>query len=204
MYYAEVETDKYIREKFFLDENENMVMIEVGGGPPEFYSMSKHFRDSGWRAISIDPNPKFVQQHKTLGNEIYQYACSNECKNSKFTIVNTSWDQSLNGISYSSLGLKYSLDKEHDLEEIDVQVVTLNKLLNDLKIKKIDFLSVDTEGWELEVLQGLDTDTYNIKIILLENYLHLETYNEYMKNIGYSLDNKIEYNYIYIKEKKNF
>jgi hypothetical protein len=69
MYYAEFETDKYIREKFFLDENQNMTMIEVGAGPIEFYSMSKHFRDSGWRAIGIDSNPKFVKQHRRAGYE---------------------------------------------------------------------------------------------------------------------------------------
>jgi FkbM family methyltransferase len=200
MYYAEFETDKYIRETFFLNKNENMTMIEVGAGPPQSLSISKHFRDAGWRSISIDPNPKFVEQHKLIGNEIYQYACSNECKNSKFTIVNTSWNESSNGVSYSSLGVKYDIDEKHDLEEIDVKVITLNKLLDDIKIITIDLLSIDTEGWELEVMDGLDTNIHNIKIILLENFLHLETYNEYMKKIGYSLHHKIEYNYIYTKD----
>jgi len=63
MYYGEFETDRYIRETFFNDINDG-IMIEVGAGPPEFYSMSKHFRDSGWRCILIEPNPKFVNMHK--------------------------------------------------------------------------------------------------------------------------------------------
>ena len=199
MYYAEFETDKYIREIFFKNKNENMTMIEVGAGPTEFYSMSKHFRDSGWRAISIDPNPKFVNQHKIAGNEIYQYACSNECKKSKFTIVNVGWDNEKEGISSSAIEVRYS-NAYHSKEEIEIEIITLNKLLDNIKVEKINLLSVDTAGWELEVMQGFNVEKYNPEIILLENYLHDDKYIKYMDNIGYILHNKIQYNYIFCKK----
>jgi FkbM family methyltransferase len=197
MYYAEFETDKYLRETFFLNKNEDMTMIEVGAGPPEFCSMSKHYRDSGWRAISIDPNPKFIEQHKLLGNEVYQYACSNECKNDQFTIINTSWEESKNGISYSALDIRYNIDEKHTAEKIDVETITLNKLIDNLKIKKIDLLSIDTEGWELEVMDGLDTDMHKINIIILENFLLDNKYTEFMEKRGYTLHHVIQHNYIY-------
>jgi FkbM family methyltransferase len=201
MYYAEFETDKYIREKFFLDENQNMTMVEVGAGPIEFYSMSKHFRDSGWRAIGIDPNPKFVEQHRMAGNEIYQYACSNECKSGIFNIVDVKvWGHEREGISSSAIDIRYDLEPHHTVEQINVEIITLNSLLEKLNIKKINLISIDVEGWELEVMEGLDINTYNIKVIMLENFLHNEIYNQYMKNNGYSLYNKIEYNYIYTKD----
>ena len=205
-FFAEFQTDKYIRENYFTDYSYKGTMIELGAGPPEFFSMSKHFRDNGWRCICIEPNPKFVQQHKELGNEIYQFACSNyEKKEEIFKIVDSSdlfhWDEKIDGVSLSALDIRQKYD-EYDkcpLHEISVEVKKLNTILNDINVENIDFLSVDTEGWELEVMEGFDLDKYNPKIVLLENTEHDDKYNTYMKKFGYYLDSNISYNYIYKK-----
>ena len=44
-FYSEFETDKYLRENFFPDLDYKGIMVEVGAGPPEFISNSKHFRN---------------------------------------------------------------------------------------------------------------------------------------------------------------
>jgi len=88
----------YLKSKFF---SEIIVgtMVEVGSAGPEFLSQSKPFRDIGWRCICIDPNPKFVKMHRDIGNEIYEYACSYEDKDSvDFEMVT----QPINGITYES------------------------------------------------------------------------------------------------------
>ena len=199
MYYAEFDTDKYIREKFFPDFSKTCTMVEVGAGPPEFYSMSKHFRDHKWRCICVEPNPKFIEQHKQLNHEIYQYACSNKETTSQFQIVNTGWNHSVNGISYSSLTPKYDIVDHHTTETIEVSVVKLDTLLSSLNIELVDFVSIDTEGWELEVMQGFDSDKYKPKVILLENYLYDEKYVSFMKERGYVLDTALKYNYIFTR-----
>ena len=198
-YYAELNTDKYIRENFFSNFDEKLTMVEVGAGPPEFYSMSKHFRESGWRCICIDPNPKFVTMHQQLGHEIYQFACADFEGYQTFNIVETSWDSEKNGISYSSLGIKYPLKETHKIQTIQVEVTTLNSLLSKLDINKINFISVDTEGWEIEVLKGLDFNIYKPDVVLLENFLHNSDYEIFMSSLGYKLRHKIEYNYIFTK-----
>ncbi len=198
-YFAEFETDRYIRDNFIPEFDYKGIMIEVGAGPTDFYSMSRHFRNNGWRCICIDPNPKFVEMHKSEGNEIYQYACSFEDKKSNFNIVSSGWPDDKDGISYSSLGIKYDIP-EHKIETIEVDVIKLNTLLENINIEKIDFLSIDTEGWELEVMKGFDTLKYNPKLILLENYTHDNSYIDYMESMNYSLHSKIHYNYIFIKK----
>lgn len=196
MYYAEFDTDKFIRETFFPNLDYKGVMIEVGAGPTTFFSMSKHFRDNGWRCICIDPNPKFVESHKKLGNEIYQVACSNFEGTSTFKIVSTGWAPENDGISYSALDIKYNMPN-HPYEEITVNVIKLDTLLENLKINQIDFISIDVEGWELEVMHGFSTKKYKPKVILLENYTHKNEYEQYMNSIGYTLKEKINYNYIF-------
>jgi len=199
MYYAEQETDKYIRETFFPNFEEKKIMVEVGAGPTEFYSMSKHFRDNGWRCICIDPNPKFVNQHKSLSNEIYQYACSNEEKESIFNIVETGWQETVDGISYSAIDIRYPLSDNHIITKIPVKIIKLDTLLLELGVTQVDFVSVDTEGWELDVMKGFDVNKYNPTVVLLENYLHSDSYVEYMESVGYRLSHKIDYNYIFTK-----
>ena len=203
LFYGELKTDKYIRETFFTDYSYIGTMIEVGAGPPEFYSMSKHFRDNGWRCICIDPNPEFVKQHYELNNEIYDIACSNEEKYSTFNIVNMeSMAGQNNGISYSSLKVKYDYNNDNEkyhVTEIPVRVRKLDSLLEELNIENIDFLSIDTEGWEIEVLMGFNIKKYAPRVILLENFLYLDSYVEYMMENGYKLNQKIDYNYIFQK-----
>jgi len=199
MYYAEFETDKYIRETFFSDFNDKKIMVEVGAGPTLFYSMSKHFRDHGWRCICIDPNPKFVEDHKKMGNEIYELALSNYNGESLFNVVTSGWDEKYDGISYSGLEIKYDMPNLK-VDKIKVKVKTLNSLLEKLNVNKIDLVSVDVEGSEIEVMEGFDTIKYSPKVILLENYTHDPKYELYMDLIGYKLNKKIEYNYIFEKQ----
>ena len=200
MYNAEFETDKYIRETFFPDFEYKGIMIEVGAGPTVFYSMSKHFRDNGWRCICIDPNPKFVNDHKKNGNEIHQLAISNYEGESEFSIVSTGmWDNEYDGISYSGLEIKYKMPN-YKVDKVQVKVRTLNSLLDELTVENVDFISVDVEGSEIEVIEGFDVNRYNPKVILLENYTHDPKYETFMDSLGYKLNTKIEYNYIFEKK----
>lgn len=132
---------------------------------------------------------------KKINNEVYQVACADYNGKSDFTIINSGWNEENNGISHSAISLRY--DKSLRGEVIECEVITLNSLLNNLNIQYIDFLSIDTEGWELDVMRGFSVEIYQPKVILLENYTHAESYVEYMKTINYNLKNKIEYNYIF-------
>ena len=49
-----------------------------------------------------------------------------------------------------------------------VPATTLNKILKEYNINKIDFFSLDVEGYELEVLGGLDFNIYKPSYILIE------------------------------------
>jgi len=200
-YYAEGSIDKKIRELFFPDFEYKGTMVEVGAGPAVYISMSKHFRENGWRCISVDPNPKFVEQHRILGHEIYPFACSNETKKGQFKIIqapNTHIEIN-DGCSWSAIDTRYVYPSNAKVETIDVDIITLDTLLESIHVDKIDFLSVDTEGWEIDVMKGFDHNKYQPKVILLENINDDPKYRSYMSSIGYKLEIRKEYNEIYTK-----
>ena len=52
--------------------------------------------------------------------------------------------------------------------QVEVRAITLNQCLQEAGISRIDFLSLDVEGYEVEVLNGLDTSRYRPALILVE------------------------------------
>ena len=207
-YYAEYSTDKIVRERYFPNFDRPGVMVEVGGGTPDFLSMSKHFKDSGWRTIIIEPNPLFAQKHREMGNEVCEYACSSEDRTGvPFTVVSQkveAYGGMVTDHAFSSLELKPSyaalLPATANRKTITVDVRRLDGILADLSIAKVDLLSIDVEGWEIEVLKGFDTNRISCSVIVIENLNHEPSYAEYMGGIGYSLDKIIEYNYVFTKD----
>lgn len=191
-FYGDGLIDKRIRDEFYPDYDYKGVMIELGAAHPTELSISKHFRENGWRCIGIDANPDFCKMHRDEGNEIYNYACSNQKGKATFYIMDSS------PMSFSSLGVRYA--GASNLREIEVDVITLNDLLEELKVEAIDFICVDVEGWELEVMQGLDVKKYRPKVVVLENYLGKHEYVEYMKSIGYMLQAASSHNQIFVRE----
>ena len=82
---------------------------------------------------------------------------------------------------------------------VKVRAVTLEKILDKYCHTNIDFLSLDTEGYELEILKGLNLDKYRPKFMLIEiynkdyndivNYLNLQNYKLHSNFTNY---NKID------------
>lgn len=212
-FYAEFGTDRYIRTKFFRDFSYRGCMIEVGCATPELLSMSKHFREFGWRCIGIEPNPRFVALHRQCGNEVYEYAAADfNADGSDFVVVDADSEYSerrLSGHSYSALSLKpefvdYAGDGICHLQQttIKVRVRRLDDILaaHCPEINEIDLLAIDVEGYELEVMRGFSPDRYRPKVIVLENVFHSPIYTDYMSRIGYRLHDKIVYNYVFVRD----
>ena len=65
--------------------------------------------------------------------------------------------------------LNFFSNKEY-FHNIEVEIKTLNEYLDQNLIKFIDFLKIDTEGYEFEVLLGLNDKLKNVKIILFEHH----------------------------------
>ena len=79
-----------------------------------------------------------------------------------------------------------------ELNKILLNIKKGNEYVIENNIKTIDFLKIDTEGYELQVLQGFDDFLENIKIIqfeyggtFLDNNIKLIDVINYLKNKGF-------------------
>lgn len=205
-YYGEKNVDEVIRSRYFSDFSYKGIILEVGAATPKFLSMTRHFKENGWRAIHVEPNPIFIKQHVEVQNEIYPYACGeNDIDDVDFTIVSCFDSDEITDQSYSSFEVKDSyknLDPKFfnklGKSKIKVNCRKLDSIIEEANIDNIDILTIDTEGWEIEVMKGLSK--IEPKIIVLENLLNLDSYTEYMEARNYKLDYIHFINYIYIKK----
>ena len=131
--------------------------------------------------------------------KIFNYAISNKNGVSLFYINHHDLTSSLNNINHNNIFLKFKSKlfgvKSKDMikKKVKVKIITLNNLLKKNKIKQLDLVKIDTEGHELQVLQGIGRSIQKIKIILIEfrndnvykNYNPTKIHNNLIKNNFY-------------------
>ena len=85
--------------------------------------------------------------------------------------------------------------KDYDITQtIEVECDSINSLLGELKIKNLDFLKVDTQGAELEILKGLG----NYRPILIKIEAHMFSMYKEVPSWHKLLNHLYELNYVVI------
>jgi FkbM family methyltransferase len=205
---AEDGIDLLVEQRFFPKQVRGAI-VEVGAARPDYLSMSALYRNKGWRVLSIEPNPAYAAAYAERGLEVLPYACGPEDRDGvDFTVVNSHGEGYRGGNvtyeSWSSLALtpEYAgLRPNLDTRVIKVDMRRLDTMLGQHapEVAEIDIVSVDVEGWELEVLNGLSFPRYRPKVLILENLFTLGSYRRYMKDRGYALWRYIPPNEIYVR-----
>ena len=109
---------------------------------------------------------------------IENFAAGDEEKIIKMKQMNESSSSTINSYNIKSKYFKkksillLSSKKQNFFSEIDVRQVLLSKYMTTNDIKKIDFIKIDTEGYEYHVLKGLKNQFQKIKLILFEHHYH--------------------------------
>lgn len=70
-------------------------------------------------------------------------------------------------------------------EIIKIESKSLKTILKENKVAKVDYLSIDVEGAELEVLKGIDFLEVDVRVISVENNGYDNKPKEYLLNSGY-------------------
>jgi FkbM family methyltransferase len=207
---AEGDVDKIVRRRFFPGVEPGRVFVDVGAAGPDYLSIGALYRSLGWRVIAIEPNPIYCEAHRAKGHEIYEYACgARDEDNIDFVMVDSHGAEYKKGRvsyeSFSSIAIKDSYAALKDNLDTKTIKVNLRRLDTILKthapgVDRIDILSVDVEGWELEVLDGLSMPRYRPRVMIIENLFDDEKYRSYMKSINYVLWRTIPPNEVYVSE----
>jgi hypothetical protein len=70
-------------------------------------------------------------------------------------------------------------------KDILIEGRNINEILNEFKVKRIDFLSIDTEGAEYEIIKTIDFNKVKISFLSIENNKDSIQIREMLKGKGY-------------------
>ncbi len=169
-YYSQKGQDYIIYNNFF-SENITGIYCDVGANHPRNLSNTLYFEEKGWRGIAFEPLPQVAEKWRSeRTGKLIQVALSDSEGTEIFRAISgdLGWENMLSFIPNSSQNINVDYANQK-YEEISVSVRALKNILLEEDIECIDYLSIDVEGHELQVLRGIDFTKVKIKIISIEN-----------------------------------
>ena len=151
--------------------------IEAGANDGLTQSNTYWFeRFRGWRGLLVEAVPEKAQacrrnrprativQSALVGSDTIRSVQINTADLMAFVAVGSDED----AVERARLARAMAVQNLTQVEKIEVPAKTLSSILDNLESPRVDLFSLDVEGFELEVLKGLDLRRHRPTYILLE------------------------------------
>jgi FkbM family methyltransferase len=206
-FHGEIQDGKYVDQvlrEYYPNYDYKGIFFDVGAFEPIRISNSYHFEKNGWNVYCFEANPDNMPLLKSERQNVFNYAISNEDKDSiTFNVVMASgWTAGYSAINISEDYKRICGWNPQSVKQVNVVQKTLNTIITTEipNIVNIDIMSIDIEGGELDCLRGLDLVKYDPKVLVVENVTNDISIENYLKIFGYKLDKQIAYNQYYISK----
>ena len=171
-YYSQFNQDEFVYENYFKERTDG-IFVDIGAYDGVIGSNSLFFENLGWQGVCIEPNPEMFKKLQELRKcKCVPYAISDKSETARFFQIKEGGPATLSGLvdEYSQQAIarinKEVNQEDQNFDYIDVECKTFESIV---KYKHIDYLSLDTEGNELKILQSIDYSEYFIDVITVEN-----------------------------------
>lgn len=147
-------------------QKKNGFFIDIGAHHPLGDSVTKYFSMVGWRGINIEPDPALIAEFaKDRPNDIN--LCCAVGKITGQAAFHRMPNRGLSTISLDQLAL-FGADSLSAAEVMQVPVRTLADICAEYVKGEIDFLKIDVEGAEGDVIAGADWKKYRPRLLVIE------------------------------------
>ena len=192
-YTSQAGQDKIIKKNFF-DGKKNGFFIEIGAYDGISGSNCYHFeRFLNWDGVAIEPSIiQFEKLKKNRKCKLLNNAISDEVKEVEFIEVTEGLTQ-MSGINDSSFKRNIDIISNNQLSKTtstNLKTITFDEIAP--KNKDVDYLSIDIEGGEMNLLKSIDFKINNIKVISVENNIPKEqNFKNFFKEINFTYLDRI-------------
>jgi FkbM family methyltransferase len=140
--------------------------VDVGAADPEELSVTKWFYDQGWNGVNIEPNPFFHQRLVDARKRDTNLNCGAGTATSTATFYELPFRELS---SFDSTVRDAAVGRGEEVTEHQIPILSLNEILRRHGGERhIDFLKIDVEGWERDVLDSIDLSVHRPTVILVE------------------------------------
>jgi FkbM family methyltransferase len=141
--------------------------IDIGAAHPTHLSVTKHFYDSGWSGVNVEPLPRFFQELAAARpRDINLQAMIGIADGGRTFFEIAELPENSTSDERVMLSLK---EQGRTIQTHDTEVVSLKELCERYADDRvIDFMKIDVEGGELEVLQSADWQRFRPVLLVIE------------------------------------
>lgn len=186
-----------------FDKQKKGFYVDIGAHHPMRFSNTMHFYSKGWRGINVDPLPgmKSLFDNQRPKDITIEKGISSKKQSIKYFYFAEP--------AFNTFDEKLARKREQKsalLKTIDIQCLPLGEMLQNIGVSEIDFLSIDVEGLELEVLKSNDWSSFIPKVIVLEvldfdfNTFGNSNISQFLKDKGYFLFSKLFHSAVFVHE----
>ena len=200
-FYSQQNEDKYIIQYLLKEKMADGTFLEIGACDGVLYSNTKTLEDYfNFNGILIEPQKGFydnlIKNRNSKKNELYNYAVSN----SDTDFVEFIGNNAEGGIVKS---LNTNLLKFRHWKKYKVKNIKMKEILKKSSFKYIDFMIIDVEGGELDLLKSIDF-SFPIFCIIIEAHSKEKEKNrifgEYLKKKGFTYKERQRGNEVWLNK----
>lgn len=172
--------------------------VDVGASNGVLSSNTLALEERGWFVLCLEPNPRHAMAGRSVRKLWLPYAAGSQCETARpFTLCgNYPW-AAFSGFHVDEVPEDRKNKVPATQETIVVDVVTLNQVLRYSGFPRLDLLSLDCEGHELETLRGLDLVTWRPLFIVAESWERESSLLAYVARFGYHLEVRLGEDNVY-------
>ncbi|MBD9425342.1 FkbM family methyltransferase [Pseudomonas sp. PDM15] len=140
--------------------------VDIGACHPIYDSVTHHFYLKGWSGINVEPQPKlFTELQAARERDINLQCCVGAQADTRtFYITKDIGTSTLNQVIAEHYREERSID-----QELTVELVTLNQIWSEhVGNRQVDFMKIDVEGCEGDVLFGADFSVVAPSVLVIE------------------------------------
>ena len=160
--------------------------IDIGANNPIYQSNTMYFYKKGWKGINIDATPGSMKDFRKLRKRDLniEVAIANEEKEMIFYLFEPSF--------YNSFNEQYpELYKDKLIGQKSIRTTKLSSILDQyLGNPEIDFLTLDAEGYDYDILKSNNWMKYRPKVIVIEYITYIKRDLDYLAKIKEFLENE--------------
>lgn len=190
--YSQDGEDMILKALFEQKKGYKGFFVDVGAHHPVRFSNTKYFYNKGWRGINIEPTPDAIKAFKLFRKRDINLNIGIGPEKGSLTFYCFN-EPALNSFSKE---VSERIDRESEKYEItqrlEIAVLPLSEVFDKhLKAgQKIDFISIDVEGLDFQVLLSNDWNKYQPEVILVEENIDVDEISkspiyQFLKEKGY-------------------
>jgi len=178
----------------YFNQQTQGVFVHVGANHPTERNQTWFLECQGWSGLLIEPNPDLsalLRARRPRSRTIQAAVCAPGQEGEAELHL---------AVDHAKSSLRPEWDHALTGQRVRVPTRTLNSLIAEAGLSRIDFLSIDVEGMELEALSGLDLQRFPPHLILLEDHFYNYQKHFFLRRRGYKLVRRTGYNNWYVPQ----